>query len=225
MMPHTLKSNRLKKQILIVDDHALIRRGLATLINDQEGLEVCGEAASTREAMTVAGKTHPDLAILDVSLKDGSGLDLIKQLKSLYPAIKILISSMHDEELFAERALHAGAMGYIEKDADEEILVGAIRQILQGKIYLSEAMRERIIQGIGQPGQDPTRAPIDTLTNREMEIFQLISQGQGTSRIAETLHLSVHTIETHRENIKKKLKLQSGLELNRYAAQWIMEQQ
>lgn len=175
------------------------------------------------EALKVIKHNIPDLAIVDLSLPDGNGLELIKRIKTQYPAILILVSSMHDEDLFAERALHAGAKGYINKqEAGEEVIV-AVRQVLDGKIYLSTHMAERLLlEQDGKPG-DTLLSPVELLSNRELEVFEFIGHGMATGEIADKLHLSVKTIETHRANIKTKLGLSSAGELTRSAVQWTLD--
>jgi len=211
------------KQILIVDDHPLVRSGLQQLIERESGLRVCCEAGGVEEAIKCLDSACADLVIVDISLPDGNGFDLIRRIQSLCPDTLVLVSSMHDETLLAERALRAGAMGYINKAEAAENVVDAIRQILDGRIWLSPRMRERL----GASDADTTPAfsqtPAECLSNRELEVFDLIGRGIGTSEIASMLHLSVKTIETHRANIKAKLNLGSGGELNRRAMQWSLE--
>jgi DNA-binding NarL/FixJ family response regulator len=210
-------------RILIVDDHPIVRRGLAQIINDQPDLEVCGQAESQAEALKLLVETEPELIIVDVSLKDGSGIELIKQIKSRLPDAKMLVSSMHDESLFAERALRAGAMGYIDKQEATERTVEAIRHVLGGRVYLSSRMADRMLHRIVAGEAEPDRSPIESLSDRELEVFELIGQGLMTRQIAKKLHLSHKTIETYRENIKQKLNLKSGAELTRHALQWVLE--
>lgn len=208
---------------MIVDDHPLVRSGFRQLIESETDLKVCCEAATMSEALQLLHCCTPNLAIIDLSLPDGNGLELIKRMQSQHPEIAILVSSMHDEDLFAERALHAGAKGYINKqEAGEQVIVAA-RRVLDGKIYLSSHMAERLIlEQDGKP-QDPLLSPIEHLSNRELEVFELIGHGMATGEIADKLHLSVKTIETHRANIKSKLGLSSGGELIRSAVQWSLD--
>lgn len=208
---------------MIVDDHPLLRLGLSRLIEGDGDIEVCCEADTIGEALRLAQAKAPDLVISDLSLADGNGLDLIKRLRAAHPNVRILVCSMHDEALFAYRALDAGAMGYICKEEATLRIVDAVRQVLSGKIWLSDAMTERMLQGFSHGGLSSRRG-IDSLSNRELEVFGMIGRGVKTSEIAEQLHLSVKTVESHRENIKKKLNLDSGSELNRYAMQWALEQ-
>jgi len=213
-----------KRRILIVDDHPLVRAGIAALIGNEPDLMVCGETAVFSEALQLARGTEPDLAIVDLSLADGSGLELVKRLKGCEPDVQILVCSMHEESLFAQRVLNAGAMGYINKQEATSHVIEAIRRVLDGKVYLSERMTERVLYGLAGGGALGGAASIRNLTDRELEVLSLIGRGLVTSEIAEQLHLSVKTVETHREKIKKKLNLSSGGELTRYAVQWVLEQ-
>lgn len=210
-------------KILVVDDHPLVRRGLGELIASQPDLVVCGEAATAAEALNLVDQTAPDLVIIDLKLKQSSGIELIKQIKARYKSIKMLVASMHEEALFAERALHAGASGYINKEEAGEKVVEAIRQILQGKVYLSNEMTEHMLYQFAGRQQEPSENSLDKLSNREIEVFELVGQGMGTRQIAELLHLSVKTIETYRESVKRKLNLNTSSELIRRAVQWVLE--
>ena len=210
-------------KILIVDDHPLVRAGLAQLIGDCPDLEVCAEAADMAEALTQIDSTNPDLAIIDLSLAGGSGLDLIEHIKSRNRNILMLVASMHDEMLYAERVLAAGARGYINKQEAQESIIRAIRQVLGGKVYLSEAMTERMLSGMVDAG--PEKRDIDSLSNRELQVFELIGQGVPSGQIASQLNLSIKTIETHQAHIKRKLGLGSAHELNQRAIRWTMDQE
>ena len=210
-------------RILIVDDHPLVRAGFAQLIDDCPDLEVCGEAADMAEALKQIEATHPQLAIIDLSLAGGSGLDLIERVKARYRDVLMLVASMHDETLYAERVLAAGARGYINKQEAQDSIIRAIRQVLGGKVYLSEAMTERMLNGmVDSPGE---KRDIQSLSNRELQVFELIGQGHPVSQIANQLNLSIKTIETHQANIKKKLGLGSAHELNQRAIRWVMDQE
>ena len=215
---------RRKRRILIVDDHPLVRAGIAALIGSEGDLEVCGETGTFSEALELARLTEPDLTIVDLSLADGSGLELIKRLKGGQPGARLLVCSMHEESLFAQRALKAGAMGYINKQEAISYVIDAIRRVLGGKVYLSQRMTERVLQGLAGGGAAHGTPSVRDLSDRELEVFSLIGQGFATSLIAEQLHLSVKTVEAHREKIKKKLHLNSGSELTRYAVQWTLGQ-
>ena len=209
-------------RILIVDDHPIIREGMAHLLNLQGDLQVCCTAGSAEEALT-AMASQPDMAILDISLQSDSGLDLVKTLRRRYPNLAILVLSMHDESLFAERALRAGANGYLMKLEATEHVVSAIREVLAGNIYLSAAMHEKLARALAGPRKTPA-GPIASLSVREFEVLHLIGLGFGTREIATKLNRSVKTIEAHRANIKEKLNIRSGNELMRFAIQWIESQ-
>jgi len=209
--------------ILIVDDHPLVRAGIAQLIGDCPDLAVCGEAANMAEALRQIDISPPDLAIIDLSLAGGSGLDLIEHIKARNLNILMLVASMHDETLYAERVLAAGARGYINKQEAQSNIIRAIRQVLGGKVYLSEAMTERLLRGMVDARVD--KRDIDGLSNRELQVFELIGQGVPASQIASQLNLSIKTIETHQANIKKKLGLNSAHELNQRAIRWVMNEE
>jgi len=210
-------------RILVVDDHPLVRAGLRSLINRQPDLVMCGEVGSIHDAIELARTESPDLVLVELSLPDGNGIDLIKRLKAHEPDVKMLVCSMRDESLFAERAINAGARGFLNKHQCTEEVLEAIRQVLAGGIYLSETMVERVINGFAKK-KDASASSIAELSDRELEVFGLIGQGLSTSKIAERLHLSIKTIETHREKIKRKLQLATGGELVRHAVQWQMDQ-
>jgi DNA-binding NarL/FixJ family response regulator len=211
------------KRILIVDDHPLMREGLAARIAPQSDMEVCGEAASVDEAIAQVKATNPDLIIVDIALAESHGIDLIKDVKARFPKIKMLVVSAHDESLYAERALRAGAHGYINKREVQEKVVDAMRSVLEGQRYLSAKMTQQLVgQAIGS--KDSTESdPIQRLSDRELEIFHLIGQGKTTGAIARQLHRSVHTIDTHREKIRHKLGVKTGTELMQRAVQWVLE--
>ena len=210
-------------RILIVDDHPLVRSGFAQLIGDCPDLEVCGEASDMAEALRLIDSDCPDLAIIDLSLAGGSGLDLIERIKSRNLDILMLVASMHDETLYAERVLTAGARGYINKQEAQESIIRAIRQVLAGKVYVSEAMTERLLSGLVDVRDE--KRDIERLSNRELQVFELIGEGVPVSQIASQLNLSIKTIETHQANIKKKLGLGSAHELNQRAIRWVMDQE
>ncbi len=210
-------------RILIVDDHPLVRTGFAQLIGDCPDLEVCGEAGDMAEALRQIDASAPQLAIIDLSLAGGSGLDLIERIKSHNKDILMLVASMHDETLYAERVLAAGARGYINKQEAQESIIRAIRQVLGGKVYLSEAMTERLLSRMVDAPVE--KRDIESLSNRELQVFELIGEGVSSSQIATQLNLSIKTIETHQANIKKKLGLGSAHELNQRAIRWVMDQE
>lgn len=206
-------------RILIVDDHPIVRLGIRQMLAAESDLEVCGEAESTEAARQLVRTTHPDLAIVDLSLAGGTGLDLIRFLRESMPALPVLVLSMHDEALFAERVLRAGARGYIMKREAITGLVGAIRQVLAGRIYVSEGMAQAVLERLGRDAVAPDN-PLAGLTDRELEVFDLIGRGQSTGTIAEQLGVSVKTVETYRSNIKTKLNLKDATDLIRFAATW-----
>lgn len=213
-----------RARILIVDDHPLVRSGLRLLIDCESDLVVCGEAADANEAMRLLESQKPDLMIVDLSLKESSGLELIKRIKIRNAEMKILVSSMFEESLYAERVLGAGALGYVHKQEGMERVVEAIRCVLSGRVWLSTAMSDRMLRKMTASPAPPTQSAVHTLSDRELEVFELIGRGRSTNDIAKQLHLSVKTVETHREKIKAKLGLASGPELTRTAIQWILEQ-
>jgi len=218
-------SSRMKKhRVFLVDDHPLVRRGLANVITGEPDLEVCGEASDVLEALREVEKAGPDIVVVDLSLKSGHGIDLIEQLKTRDERIKTLVSSMHDEMLFAERVLRAGAMGYVSKQEPPETLLQAIRQVLRGEMYLSPRMTNRLLHRVAT-GTLPPQNPIQGLSNRELEVYEMIGQGLTMQQIAAKLNLSPKTVETHREKIKQKLNLKNSAELNRRAVQWVLERE
>jgi DNA-binding NarL/FixJ family response regulator len=218
-----IKSTK-RAKLLIVDDHPAVREALALRIELQPDLEVCGEAADTTEALRLVAETQPDIAVIDISLKTGNGIDLIKRIKDRNNQVRILVWSMHCESLYAERALRAGALGYINKDQATDKIVEAIRRVLEGKIWLSESMSERLLhRTVGSGGKEAPRLPLEALADRELEVFRLIGEGIKTAEIAERLHLSIKTIETYRDRIRLKLDLKDGTELAHYATQWVLE--
>jgi DNA-binding NarL/FixJ family response regulator len=225
-MNSTTAGGSKKANVFLVDDHAVLRRGLADLINGEANLRVGGEAATLGEAYSEIGKTRPDLVIVDVSLDGNDGVELTKELRHRWPQLIVLAYSMHDEELYAERLLRAGAKGYVMKRHPPEVLLDAIRQVLDGKVYLSDQMSGRLIGRLVNTSAPVTDgpAPIDKLSDRELEVFRLIGQGMPTVQIADKLCLSVKTIETYREHLKQKLKLKTGSELVRYAVEWTVKQ-
>lgn len=209
------------KQILIVDDHPLMRDGLAALITAQPDLAVCGQAADARAALHGVETLRPDLVLLDISLPGKSGLEVIKDLQALAPDLAILVLSMHDELLYAERVLRAGARGYVMKQEGGKRIMEAIRAVLAGQVCVSEKMSARILNAFTGRAAGTGTSPVETLTDREFEIFQLIGQGRSTKEIAAQLHISVKTVEVHRVNMKARLKLATSPELVHYAVRWV----
>ena len=216
-----LGSKAKARKILIVDDHPMMREGLAQLINHESDLTVCGEAERSAEALDRITRLKPDLVIADISLPDRSGLELIKDIQSMRPGLPVLVVSMHDETLYAERVLRAGGRGYVMKQEGGKKLMEAIRQVLAGRIFVSEKISSKILETISGDQSRNARSPIEKLTDREFEVFQLIGQGKSTRDIADQLHLSVKTVEVHRLNAKTKLELRSASELIRYAVRWV----
>jgi DNA-binding NarL/FixJ family response regulator len=209
-----------KSRILVVDDHAVVREGLSKLINQEADMVVCGEAEDGPSALKAIAACRPDLAIVDISLSSASGLDVTKDIKIQFPGIRVLVLSMHEELLFAERALRAGASGYIMKVEAPKTLIEAIRRVLGGKIFLSEKMTEHFLNQVVKTPAAGTDSPIKSLTDREFEVFMMIGKGIGTRQIAERIHLSVKTIDAYREHLKKKLNLKNAAELVQYAIEW-----
>lgn len=208
-----------RTRILVVDDHPIVRLGIRQMIAAEPDLEICAEAESADAARQLVVKAHPDLAIVDLSLAEGAGLELIRSLRGSAPSLPVLVLSMHDEVLFAERALRAGARGYIMKREAITGLVVAIRQVLAGRIYVSEGMAQAVLERLGnEPAASDN--PVGNLTNRELEVFSMIGRGLGTGEIAGQLGVSIKTIETYRSNIKTKLKLKDATDLIRFAATW-----
>lgn len=212
-----------KYKILIVDDHPIVRHGLGELIARQPDMQVCGQAGDASQALRQVEINRPDLAIVDISLNGDNGIELIERIKALYPEVKVLVSSMHDETVFAGRALRAGAMGYINKRESIRKIIDAARQVLGGEIYLSAQMANRLLRRVAL-GEPVDQDPIEALSNRELEVFEMIGQGLNTQQIAGKLRLSPRTIETHRGKIKTKLNLQNSAQLSRQAFQWVQEQ-
>ena len=211
-------------RVLIVDDHELLRDGLRLMIGNEPDLEVCGEAEDEAEGMQQVRNARPDVVIVDIGLKSGNGIELIKRIKAHDPAVHIVVSSMHEERLYGERALRAGAEGYANKQEPATTIIQAIRRVLQGKTYFSEEFAERVLQR-ARGGSDPSSdSPTDALSNRELEVFRFIGEGLATGEIAKKLHLSPSTVDTYRERLKTKLNLKSAVELTHQATQWVLEQ-
>ncbi|MDQ6630455.1 MAG: response regulator transcription factor [Verrucomicrobiota bacterium] len=216
----TLPTQKSPTRILLVDDHPLLRQGIAQLINQEKDLQICGEAENQHRALEMIATTRPDIVILDISLKGASGIELLKNIKIRYPKLIILILSMHDESVYAQRALRAGAAGYIMKqEATERVLI-ALRRVLKGEVYLSEELGAKMLNRLVGGRTSLNGSPVEELSDRELEVFNLIGQGHGTRPIAEKLHLSVKTIESHRAHIKEKLNLKNATELVHHAIQW-----
>jgi DNA-binding NarL/FixJ family response regulator len=213
-----------KKQVLIVDDHPLIRQGIRMLLTTEPDLEVCGEAETASDALAVMEKAKPDVAIVDLTLKESSGLELLKDIRVRYPDVLVLVVSMRDESLYAERVLRAGARGYVTKEEGPEMVLEGLRKILQGQIYVSQKMASKVMSKIVQGADQHGGSPIDHLTDRELAVFELIGKGLPTREIAKNLHISPKTVDSHREHIKDKLKLDSATELLKQGIQWVQDQ-
>jgi len=212
------------RRVLLVDDHPFMRAGLAQPINAQPDLIVCGEAGNPAEALHALARQRPELVLSDLTMPGRSGLEFIKDLKATAPTLAVLVVSMHDEVVFAERALRAGARGYIMKEAGGENLLAAIRQVLRGEVYVSPRMSSRILNNLSARKPRGSSSPIEQLTDREFEVFQLIGQGKSTRDIATQLHLSPKTVDVHRSHIKEKLVLKDATALIRHAVRWVETQ-
>jgi DNA-binding NarL/FixJ family response regulator len=217
-------SGRVRKRIMVVDDHPMTRNGIADWIRREQDLSVCAEVQNAEQALDAVSESKPDLVLTDITLPGKSGLELIKDLRTMRPDLPILVFSMHDEFLYAERVLHAGARGYIMKQESGEDIMRAIRKVLSGKVYVSEQMSARILEGVSgkQPGTQ--YAVIKHLTDRELEVFQLIGQGLSTHEVARKLHLSAKTVDAHRASIKDKLEIKNVTELVSYATRWVVQE-
>lgn len=210
-----------KKRIFLVDDHPMMRDGMCRLIDGEPGLMCCGGAKSAEEAMSEIRRCRPDLVITDITLPERSGLELIKDIAAEYPELPVFVYSMHDENFYAERALKAGARGYLMKEAGSEKMLEAIRGVLAGEISVSPKIAAKILSIFSAPKARGSHSPIEKLTDREFEVFQLIGQGKSTKEIAEQLHLSHKTVAVHRGRIKEKLGLATAPELVHQAFQWV----
>jgi DNA-binding NarL/FixJ family response regulator len=211
--------------IILVDDHPIVRQGIRQIIESEKGFTVCAEASSASEAMKLVSEHMPDLAIIDITLTGSiSGIDLVKSLKDRYPQIQSLVLSMHDESIFAERAIRSGARGYLMKEVAPKNIIDAIRKIMDGSLYLSEETSGRIIDKLVHGTNEGGATSVDCLSDREFEIFQLIGRGFSTKEIASKLNLSIFTIESHKRNIKEKMKLKDSAEVLKHAIQWVLMQ-
>ncbi len=222
MSKNPAETGKVAAKVLIVDDHPVIREGLAMHLGTQPDLEVCGEANDIPGALSLLASTHPDIAIIDISLKNGNGLELIRRIREREDNVRILVWSMHPENLYAERALRAGAQGYLNKGQATHHVLDALRAILQGKIYVSGGLADQLLSRMIGRKKDE-RSPIESLSDRELEVFQLIGAGLMTEAIAEKMHISPKTVETFRSRIKEKLGLNNMAELIQRAAQWVLE--
>ena len=210
-------------RIAIVDDHELVRLGVAQLITRERGWVVCGEAATAPDGLRMIAQTRPDLALIDLRLSGGDGLELVKQLRTSCPDVLLLVSSMHDEKLYAERCLRAGARGYVSKQESAHTLIAAIHRVLEGQVHLSETMTELVLARTARRGGPVASSPVELLSDRELEVFQMLGRGLSVKAIAAELHLSPNTIEYHRDRIKDKLQLSSSAAVLRHATAWALD--
>ena len=222
--PEPIPNRKPKTKVLLVDDHPVLRAGLGRLINQEADMTVCGEAEDGPTAFELVGTLTPDIAVIDVSLKGSNGIELIKNLKARFPQLPTLVLSMHDESLYAERALRAGSLGYIMKEEAIEQVILAIRKVLRGEIFLSEKMKSKMLHQMASGKGKVVSSPIEQLTDRELEVFRLIGEGYSTRQIAGQLHLSVRTVEAYREYIKGKLNLKNATELVQHAFHWVHQE-
>ena len=222
-MQRSRTSEKSVKRLVLIDDHPIMRHGLAQLIRAEDGFDVVGEAGSAREGLEVVGKLKPDLAVIDLTLPDKNGLELVKDIRALHPTTHCLVLSMHDETLYGERALRAGARGYVMKEEAADNLVTAIHKVISGGLYISESLNARMLEQV--TGASRSKATgMDALTDRELEILALIGKGVATKIIAAQLSISARTVEAHRAHIKEKLGMTDGSALVRYAVQWVESQ-
>lgn len=221
-MTSDVLSSPKKYRVLVVDDHSIVRHGLSLLLQREADLTVCGEAGTYEEALEMVAKLQPDVMLVDITLKDRNGLDLIKELTRIRPGTRCLVLSMHDEAEYADRALRSGARGYVMKEDADEVVVQAIRHVLKGEVYVSPVMSNRLIRQLSGEATEPDgHAGIGSLTDREREVFECLGQGLSTRKIAEKYSLSERTIEVHRANIKKKLQLEDAAMVLREAVKWV----
>lgn len=208
-------------KILIVDDHPVVRGGLQSIIDGREGLTVCGTAGSVQEALARVEATRPDLVLTDLGLPGRNGIELIKDLRTLHPELPVLVMSMHDELIYAERVLRAGGRGYVAKEAPAELLLQAIRRVLEGGVFVSELVTNHFLHGLSGNNGQKASFPIQRLTDRELEVFEHIGRGKSTHDIADQLGISPRTVDAHRTHIREKLGLGDGNELIRFAVRWV----
>lgn len=221
--PSPVKEDQ-RTRILLVDDHAVVRFGIAQLVNRQPDLMVCGEEEDAANALSAIAKLKPDLVIADISLKDSSGLELMRNIKAQYSKLPVLVVSAHDESIYAEIAFRAGALGYLMKQEALDKVITAIRRVLSGNIYVSDALGAKMLQQQVRGQVDIHKPAVKNLSDREMEVFQLIGEWKKTGEIAAELHLSIKTIEYYREQIKRKLNLKNAAELTQYATSWVQRE-
>jgi len=218
--PSLAAKHKKARRVLLVDDHPIVRQGLRRLIEQEEDLAVCGEAETARDARTAIKELDPDVVIVDISLKQGDGIELVRDTRAHHPSLPLLVLSMHDEAIYAERMLSAGANGYIMKQAASDQFLIALRRVLDRGIYVSEAVGNSMIRKFAAGGAYISANPIDRLSNRELQILHMIGKGLSTRESADALNLSVKTVESHRQRIKRKLNLTTGSQLVQYAVNW-----
>jgi DNA-binding NarL/FixJ family response regulator len=209
-----------KRKVFIVDDHPVVRDGLTVLINHEPDLYVCGQAAEARQALSGISELKPDVAIVDITLEDSDGIELTKDIKARYPKLPVIVLSMHDESIYAERVLHAGARAYLMKDAVSDKIITAIHTVLGGDIYVSDIMAKKLLRKFAGNHVDAVNTSVNNLTDREFEVFRFIGQGNKASRIAARMHISIKTVETYFARIKGKLDLANSAQLLQYAIKW-----
>jgi DNA-binding NarL/FixJ family response regulator len=214
-------ARKAKYRVFLVDDHPIVRHGLTQLINREQDLIVCGESEDGSKALTAVGAAKPDVVVVDLTLKRSSGFSLIKNLNAHDPKLSILVLTIHEESLYAERCLRAGAKGYLMKEEAMENVLLAIRRVLAGQVYLSEKMQSMLFRTSGKRSENVIASPLERLSDRELEVFRLLGQGMGTRQIAKLLHLSISTVESHRARIKEKLGVKSATELLQHAVKWV----
>jgi DNA-binding NarL/FixJ family response regulator len=219
-MQRSRTSKESVKHLVLIDDHPIMRHGLAQLIRAEAGLDICGEAGSAREGLEVVARLKPDLAIIDLTLPDKNGLELVKDIRAMHPATQCLVLSMHEESLYGERSLRAGARGYVMKEEAADHLINAIQKVLSGGLYVSETLNTRMLEQVTGTGRSRAGG-MDSLTDRELEILALVGKGVATKNIAIQLSISARTVEAHRAHIKEKLGITDGAALVRYAVQWV----
>ncbi len=218
----TFRESKIK--VLVVDDHPIIRQGLALLFSQKNDMKVCGEADSVETALEQIAVLEPDIAIVDISLKNSNGLELIKQIKSQNKNLPVLVLSVHDESIYAERALRAGARGYIMKEELTDNVVTAIRRIMRGKLYLSSQISEKMLDKLVTPFPDISESPVEKLSDRELEVFRLFGLGMSTQEIADKIHVSPKTVQSYRVRIKEKMNIEKTSDLLKYAIQWVSKE-
>lgn len=211
-------------RVLVVDDHSLVREGLRASLASQGDMDVCGEAESAAQALALLERTSPHVAVVDLSLKEGSGIQLIKDIKSRYADVRVVVSSMHEEAVYAERALQAGAMGYVHKQESSQKIIDAIRSVMEDRIFVSELVSNRLLSRVARRPDAAGRSAVELLSNRELQVFEMIGNGYTTRKIAESLHLSPKTVDTYRQKIKDKLNLEDAAALTHFATQWALDQ-